>query len=91
LIVQWQYISLYKTITMNKAQPVYHSGLAIVQLSTLPGIQYDFLSKHVSSEDIIEVDLAGGEKELCISYVAYEHCFRLLDLDDYESYFDSQI
>lgn len=70
---------------------MYHSGLAIVQLSTLPGVQYDFLSKHVSSEDIIEVDLAGGEKELCIPYEEYEHCFRLLDLDAYESYFNSQI
>ena len=49
---------------MNKARPVYHSGLAIVQLSSLPGVQYDFLSKHVSSDDIIE----GNEDVIQINY-----------------------
>ena len=76
---------------MNKARPVYHSGLAIVQLSRLPYNQFDFLSKHVPISNMINVKVDGEEAELCIHYEDYEHCYQLLDAANYESYFDTQL
>jgi hypothetical protein len=76
---------------MYKARPVYHSGLAIVQLSELPNNQYDFLSKHVPSGNLINVSIEGEEIEQCIHYEDYEHCYQLLNSNNFESYFDSQI
>lgn len=76
---------------MYKARPVFHSGLAIVQLSGLPNNQYDFLSEHVPSGNLIYVAIDGEDAELCIHYEDYEHCYQLLHSDNFESYFDSQL
>ena len=76
---------------MYKVRPVYLSGLAIVQLSMLPHNQLDFMSKHVSPDNFINVAIDGEDTELCIPYEAYEHCYQLLYSGNFESYFDSQV
>jgi hypothetical protein len=76
---------------MYKARPVYHSGQAIVRLSVLPHNQYDFMSKHVPPDKMINVAIDGEDTELCIQYEEYEHCYQLLHSGNFETYFDSQL
>ena len=76
---------------MYKAKPIFHSGQAMVQLSKLPIIQFDFLSRNIPSDHMINVAVDGEERELCINYEDYEYCYQLIHSDNYETYFDSQI
>jgi len=76
---------------MYKARPVYHSGLALVQLSRLPHNQSDYLSRFIPVGDLINVSIDGEDNELCIHYEDYEHCYQLLHSSNFETYFDSQL
>ena len=76
---------------MHKARQVYHSGLAIVQLSGLSHNQYDYLFKNIPSGSLINVSIYGEDNELCVHYEDYEHCYQLLHSNNFETYFDSQL
>jgi hypothetical protein len=76
---------------MYKAQPVYHSGLAVVQLSRLPNNQFDYLSRLIPASELLHISIDGEDKELCVPYEDYEHCYQLFHSSNFETYFDSQL
>ena len=82
---------LVETFEMYKVKPVYHAGQAIVQLSELPGIQYEFMVRHIAPDNLVNVIIEDGDAELCIRYEDYEHYYRLLHPVNFELYFDSQL
>ena len=76
---------------MYKVNPIFYAGIAFVQISSLPKMQYDFLDQHIPSINRIHLTIDGEMLEDCISYEDYEHWYQLIDPQNFENYFESQI
>ncbi len=76
---------------MIKVAPTYHSGLAFVQLSRLPAIQFEYFDQYIPEVDRFELIVDNQNIKDCISYEAYEHWYQLINPQYFEYYFETQI
>ena len=76
---------------MFKVSPTYLPGIAFVQLSRLPVVQFEYLNKHIPKIDRFRVEINNEKLEDCISYEAYEQWYELINPQYYENYLESQI